>query len=187
VVNPDATERRQRDDEFVALLTQHRSPLLRYILSLIHIMPDAEDVFQQTAITLWDRFDEYRSGSDFFAWATTIAKYKTLNYFQTTGRDRLQFSESVIEQLATHDQWSTDFHQSRLNALAACRQKLSAADQKLLADCYGGQVCYGGDEKILDVAKRMGRPVGSVYNSLTRIRRALYACIQRTLASEGVR
>jgi RNA polymerase sigma-70 factor (ECF subfamily) len=140
-------------------------------------MPDAEDVFQQTAITLWDKFGEFEPGSDFFAWACTIARYKTLNYFQSKGRERLYFSEAVIDQLATRDQWKPDLHEARLKALAACREKLSSKDQRLLADCYSGR------GTILDVAKQLGRPIGSVYDSLSRIRRALYACIQRTLTS----
>lgn len=180
MVNPDMELHRQRrDDEFVELLTRHKSALFRFVFSLIHSMPDAEDVFQQTTVTMWDKFGEYRSGSDFFAWACTIARYKTLNYFQSKGRERLHFSEAVIDQLASHDRWQGDVHESRLKALAACREKLSATDQRLLADCYSGR------GTILEVAKGLGRPVGSVYDSLSRIRRALYACIQRAIASEG--
>lgn len=180
MVNPDtAPQHQRRDDEFVELLTRYKSALFRFIFSLIHSMPDAEDVFQQTTVTMWDKFGEYQPGSDFFAWACTIARYKTLNYFQSKGRERFYFSETVIEQLAAHDKMQVDAHESRLKALAACRQKLSATDQRLLADCYSGR------GTILEVAKGLGRPVGSVYDSLSRIRRALYACIQRAIASEG--
>ena len=180
LVNHDSTQtRRQRDDEFVELLTRHKSPLFRFIFSLIHSMTEAEDVFQQTTVTLWDKFSEYQPGSDFFAWACTIARYKTLNFFQSQGRERLHFSDAVIDQLASHEEWPSDFHESRLKALAACRDKLSAADQKLLVECYAGR------GTILEVADRLGRPVGSVYSSLSRVRRVLHSCIQRTMASEG--
>lgn len=180
MANRDVIEiRRQRDSEFVDLLTRYKGPLFRFVFSLVHSMPDAEDVFQQTAITLWDKFDDYEPGTDFFAWACSIARYKAMNYFQSKGRERLHFSEVLINQLATHDKWQTDMHDARLKALAACRRKLSERDQQLLADCYSGQ------GTIAEVSKRLGRPVGSVYDSLSRIRRLLYACIKRTLANEG--
>jgi len=44
---------------------------------------------------------------------------------------------------------------------------------------------YGESGTFREIAERIGRPVGSVYDSLCRIRRDLYTCIQRKLANEG--
>lgn len=168
-----------RDEQYVALLTQHKSQLFRFIFAMVHSLPDAEDVFQQAAITMWDKFREFELGSDFYAWACSIARYKSLDYLKAKGRQRLVFSDALLDLVAQHDQWQPEAQQAKLRALANCRNKLSTKDQQLLT------ICYGGRESIRESAESVGRPVGSVYDSLSRIRRALYACIERTLASEG--
>ena len=57
--------------------------------------------------------------------------------------------------------------------------KLRESDRELLKDCYGET------EGIAEVAQRRGRSPQSVHNSLRRIRRALFECIQRALARES--
>jgi RNA polymerase sigma-70 factor, ECF subfamily len=174
-----STTRRERDDQYVELLTRHKSQLFRFVFALVNSLPDAEDVFQQAAITMWDKFGEFEPGTDFYAWACSIARFKALDFFKAKGRQRLYFSDELIEEIAQRNRWDPELDQAKLRALANCRGKLSENDQQLLAACYGG----GGS--IRDAASQLGRPVGSVYDSLSRIRRALYGCIKRTLASEG--
>jgi RNA polymerase sigma-70 factor, ECF subfamily len=174
-----SSTRRERDDQYVELLTRHKSQLFRFVFALVHSLPDAEDVFQQSAITMWDKFGEFQPGTDFYAWACSIARFKALDFFKAKGRQRLYFSDGLIEEIAQRNRWDPELQQAKLRALANCRDKLSENDQQLLAACYGG----GGN--IRDAASQLGRPVGSVYDSLSRIRRALHGCIKRTLASEG--
>jgi len=171
--------RKPREEEFARLLGQYRRQLFRFVYSLVNSMHDAEDLFQQVTITLWDKFDEFDPGTEFFAWACAIAKNKTLNFFKSKGRQRVYFSEELINEIARQEAQREDLQDSRLKALERCRQKLSRKDQQLLA------ACYRGDVSIQEAAKEIGRPVGSVYDSLSRIRSALHACIQRTLTSEG--
>jgi DNA-directed RNA polymerase specialized sigma24 family protein len=91
----------------------------------------------------------------------------------------MYFSDSLMEQFVELPAESFELQQFRLEALAACRQSLSSTDQELLVACYGGQ------EKIRDVARQLDRPAQSVYSSLARIRRALHHCVERRLAKEG--
>lgn len=141
-------------------------------------MHDAEDLFQQVTFTLWDRFNEFEQGTDFYAWACTVAKNKALNYFKASKRQKVYFSPQLIEEIAKREQVQSELYEARLAALAACRKKLTAADQKLLAACYDNGHSVGM------AAAEVGRPLGSVYTSLSRIRQALHACIKRTLAGE---
>jgi RNA polymerase sigma-70 factor, ECF subfamily len=175
------SDRQNQDEEFVQLLGAYRRQLFRFIYSVVHSMHDAEDLFQQVTITLWDKFDEFEPGTDFFSWACSIAKFKALNYFKAKGRQRLHFSPELIDEIAKRESMRPDVHDARLRALAECRRKLANRDQTLLA------ACYGGSESILEAAQQLGRTPGSVYDSLSRIRRALRTCIQRTLAQEGQR
>lgn len=167
------------DDRFIELLNAHRSQLLGYLFCLVRNMADAEDLFQQVSMTLWDKFDEFAPGTNFAAWATTIARNKALTFLRSKGRERARFSDKVVEELAAQELWRPHEIDGRLMALAQCQQKLPARDQALLA------LCYGAEGNACDVARQLDRPVESIYSSLSRIRRSLYQCIQRTLARES--
>ncbi len=176
---PASVDCQRDDDALIRLLTRHKSQLFGFIFCLVHSLPDAEDVFQQAALTMWEKFDQFEAGSDFVAWACSIARFKALNFLNSRKRERACFSEQLIDELAAREINRPELQEARLQALASCREKLSPMDQNLLA------LCYGGSGTVREVALRIGRPVGSVYDSLSRIRRGLFACIQQKLASDG--
>jgi RNA polymerase sigma-70 factor (ECF subfamily) len=179
VDDPVNQSRPAREGLFAQLLTRHRSQIFRLVFCMVHTQQDAEDVFQQAALTMWDNFEKFDPNTDFVAWASQIARHKALNFLTSRGRRRICFSPELIGEMAQIREPNNDFHEARLRALASCRGKLSEPDQQLLA------LCYAGNETIRDAAKHIGRPAGSVYDSLMRIRRALFDCIQRTLSKEG--
>ena len=40
-------------------LRQHQTQLFGYIYSLVRDLDDADDLFQQTSLVLWDKFDQF--------------------------------------------------------------------------------------------------------------------------------
>jgi RNA polymerase sigma-70 factor (ECF subfamily) len=164
---------------FAQLLTQHRAQIFRLIFCMVHSLQDAEDVFQDAALTMWDNFQTFDPKTNFVAWAAQIARHKALNLLTSSHRRRTCFSPELINELAARQEATHEIQQARLRALEACRGKLRSSDQQLLKHCYGT------GEKIRDAAERLGRPAGSVYDSLMRIRRTLIECVRRALASEG--
>lgn len=173
------SNRTAREELFAQLLTRHRSQIFRLIFCMVQTQQDAEDVFQQAALTMWDHFEEFDSSTHFVAWASQIARHKALNFLTSATRRRVCFSPELIAELAQHEEPTNEFQEARLRALATCRGKLRQADQQLLKQCYGGKGTIG------EAAKRLRRPAGTVYDSLMRIRRTLMECIRRALASEG--
>lgn len=165
-------------DRFTELLAQHRGQIFRLILCMVHRMEDAEDVFQQAAMTMWEKFETFQSGTSFVAWASQIARYKALDLLSSRGRQKLCLSNEIIQELAQHDESSSGHQEARLKALEACREKLPESDQNLLLQCYAKS------KTIRDAAKNIGRSPQSVYVSLMRIRRTLFGCVQRKLAKE---
>ena len=170
-----------RREEFLDLLRTHKHQVFNFIFCVLQNMHDTEDVFQQTALALWQHFDEFTPGSSFSAWAIRVARHRVAQYIRTRQRNRHQyFTEEVIDRLAESSFPTPQAQAARLQALAACRQKLSLADQQLLA------LCYGGADSIREAANQLGRPAETVYSSLTRIRSRLRGCIERRLAQEAV-
>src|SRR6187399_2104019 len=126
-----------RQEEFVRLLNAHRNVLFNYIFCVVQTLPDAEDVFQQTTLAMWDDFDQFRLGTDFQAWGIRIARNRSLNFLRSKRRERVYFSHKIIDQLAENVCETPELQEARLRALARCREKLALADRRLLELCYG--------------------------------------------------
>jgi RNA polymerase sigma-70 factor, ECF subfamily len=166
-----------RDDrilEFSNLLHQSRGPVFALIYAIVLNMADTEDVFQQTASLLWEKFDEYQPGTNFTGWALSVARFKAANFVRGRYRERQRFSSNVIEQLYQASVSSPDSgHEDRLDALRACLSKLSEKDRQLVYRCYGA------DLQIKEVARQEGRNANALYATLHRIRRVLLLCVKR--------
>lgn len=168
-----------RCEEFVALYARHQQKVFHYILSLLPNWSDAEDVLQQTSVVLWRKFGEFAPGTDFAAWACTVARYKVLNHLRTRGRDPHVFSEELLEILADEGLGEIDRLSSELRALGDCLNRLGPPERELV------RKAYAPESNFREVALASGRTPNSVYKQLHRIRVALLKCIQGRLAAEG--
>jgi RNA polymerase sigma-70 factor (ECF subfamily) len=173
-----AGARRLREDEYVQLLSRYKKPLLRTIYCMVRNAADADDIFQQTAITIWEKFSDFEPGTNFFTWACTIARFKFRDFVKRKARQKVYFSDEIIDKL-TAEQCELGLDEARIQALAECRQKLPSGDQELLA------LCYRSGSRVADVAKREGCSAAKIYLHLRRIRRVLLHCIDRNVAHEG--
>jgi RNA polymerase sigma-70 factor, ECF subfamily len=167
--------------EFAARLRQHQTQLFGYIYSLVHDLDDADDLFQQTSLVLWDKFDLFDPSKSFIAWACGFARFEVSNFLRSRSRQRLHFTDDLALMLIdAHEQLEEDESlDDRRNALAECLKRLRARDHQLLDACYGRSV------RIPEVAEGWGRSPQSIHNSLRRIRRTLFECVRRSLAQEG--
>ncbi|MEM9352111.1 MAG: sigma-70 family RNA polymerase sigma factor [Planctomycetota bacterium] len=172
---PDETA----NERFLELLTENHYKVFGYLYALVCHREDAEDLMQQTVIKLWEHFDQYTPGTNFSAWACKIAKNCALNYFQSRHRKTI-FSSSMMELLAqTQATIDDDIREARRVALRGCLGKLSDQDRDLITKCYSL------DKTIRVIADELQRPAAGVYNSISRIRKALFNCIESTIAREG--
>ncbi|HEY8505099.1 MAG TPA: sigma-70 family RNA polymerase sigma factor [Gemmataceae bacterium] len=165
--------------EFADCLRREQSRLYGYIHSLVRDLNDADDLFQQTTLILWKKFGEFDRRGSFFAWACGIARFEVANFLRGRSRQRLYFSDELNLLLAEAQAELTGGElDERRDALAQCIEKLRQRDRELLEECYGES------SGVHEAAGRRGRSPQSVYNSLRRIRRALFECVNRTLVRE---
>lgn len=166
-----------RKAEFAEMLGRHQTQLFGYIYSLVRNLDDADDLFQQVSLVLWDKFDLFDPSRSFIAWACGVARFEVSNHLRARGRRRLQFSDELgLQLIEAHEELEHERLEERREALAECMKKLRVRDRELL------DACYGRSGRIPDVAQDWGRSTHSIYNSLRRIRRGLYECVRRTLA-----
>ena len=129
---------------------------------------------------LWQKFDQFQPGTNFFAFAKEIARYRVLRYRQVHSRDAVLLEPETLElldEIAVSDVPEQD--DAYRQALADCLDKLNSSDAELI------RRRYEPDFNVRTVAERLGRSENALSQSLARIRRALRTCIQRTLADKG--
>jgi RNA polymerase sigma-70 factor, ECF subfamily len=165
--------------EFTELLSASRSRVFGHLLALVQNLTDAEDLYQQTALLLWEKLEQYQRGTDFGAWAVTIAHYQALNFLRRQSRRRTLFSDAALARLAAVqlDIKTAEFSE-RSEALSSCIEALPARSKQML------RLRYQGDQSLQQIAAQEQRSVGSVYTAISRIRKALLACIERRVAQE---
>lgn len=171
---------RDRSDEhdFGRLFVQYEPRIYGYIRSLVMNRDDAEDLLQETASVLWQKFDEFTPGSNFLAWAMSIARFQVQHFRRRHKHKVVRFSESFQDLLAA-DTVSESVRLADLQQLLdACLQKMPPADRNLFA------LHYASDDTITNLANQMGRPASTIYNAIRRIRRVLTTCVKRALDKE---
>jgi RNA polymerase sigma-70 factor, ECF subfamily len=163
---------------FSELIVRHQSELYGYIYAVVRNWGDADDLFQAVCLVLWSKFESFRPGSSFFAWARQTAKITVSNFLK---HKRLpnHVSEELLDDIAeTVIETQSGTAEPYLAALRRCRAKLSSADEELLDLHYVENL---GSRQIAD---RLRRPQPSVCHSLNRIRCWLLQCIRLDMAQQ---
>jgi RNA polymerase sigma-70 factor (ECF subfamily) len=166
---------------FVSQLTETQLQLQCYVRSLLPGDPAAADVSQQANATIWEKRSDFQPGTNFKAWAFTIARYEVLSHRKRQARhSRLQFSGDLDEQLAEEILTDERGVQEQHEALQRCLAKLRDRDRELLLYRYAEK------GTLAEFAQSMGRSVGGLKVTLHRLRNALLACMQRGRMGEEV-
>jgi len=172
----------ERRAAFARLFAQHDRWLFAYLVSLLGNAAHAEEVFQEVCVVLWREYETFQLGTNFVKWVSVVAHNQVHRFRRQQRRVGPQLSDVTVDLLAQDAVERVDLLESRRDALQGCLSKLSDTDRQLVRHCYG-------DSRVnfKTAAEELGRPANTVYKALNRIRRALYECIERTLAVEGLR
>lgn len=161
-------------EEFIRCFTAAQRPLFLYLLPMLGNPVDAEEVLQETNVVIWKKWHQFELGTNFIAWGRTIARLEVFRYRRNKGNKIALLDEDILELVATRlENEASTLEGRRREALAACVQKLKPADREVIRLRY--ETDSNGDQ----VAKALGRPPNSVYQSLGRIRRVLMKCIDK--------
>lgn len=174
-----------RDDDpaeqFTALFQQHGRAIYGHIRALVPHISDVEEVFQETSVTLWQKFDQYQPGTDFRAWACRIAYYKVLKLRNQQIRSPRLFSTEFLDLMSEEMIVMSDALDMRTEALLHCREKLNERDRNLLDRFHREGVTAR------DVARQVGRNVQHVYREIRRINDNLFDCVEKVLSKDRER
>lgn len=158
----------------VGLLARHQRQLARYIHTLVPHVHDAEDILQETCEVICEKFDTFREGSDFLAWACEIAWWRVRAARTAFARSKIYFSDEVLSLVADTAARLGPELDSRSDALEDCVRKLPPRDRDLI------EARYRRGATVEEAAQSNGRCIEAAYKALARIRRALHDCVSRT-------
>jgi RNA polymerase sigma-70 factor, ECF subfamily len=170
---------RASSDDFAVLYSKCHLEMLRYVLTLLPDRHQAEDVVQETARRLWQKFDEYDSARPFWPWARKFAYLEVLKVRKREAVRAKYFSDQLVELLAEERAAQERDLMAQREALAACLDKLDEPSRELLMNRYGGEV------PLHELAGQQGKSPNALYLTMHRIRQKLIECVNRALRREG--
>jgi RNA polymerase sigma-70 factor (ECF subfamily) len=178
-MDPDTHNETESRKRLMALMTRHQRRIFSYIYSLVPDRYDAEDLLQETSLVICEKFDDFKEGTDFVAWACQIAYWRVRYSRQKFARSKVVFDQEIVDAVAQTASTMVEELDERHVALGNCLQKLHPRDRDLLL------VRYEPGSGVEEAAKRSGRTLQTAYKALARLRKLLLDCVSTKLASGG--
>lgn len=170
----------ENNRDFLALLLPSQQSLRNFIYSIHPEAGDLDDIMQDTAISLWEKFDTFDRSREFLPWAMRLAYFEVLRFRKKRTRDRLVFSEELVEILAGEAP-EDDYAEPVRQALDSCLCRLDQRSRAVI------EARYAKGASISDLATARRESVHRLYRTLEKVRGLLVACVRRRLSEEGLR
>ena len=158
--------------QFLSLFLRSEREIFRYVAALVPNVTDAEDIVQQTAIALWEKFHAYDPAQPFTPWACRFALNKARQWIERRQRWQALLDHGLAEELAQRRQELQPDFDLRLKHLEGCLGKLPEGQRSLVEGYYYERA------SIERLAQRSGRSEAATYKMLQRIRHALQICVE---------
>jgi len=170
----------KRTLDFLRLFVRHQQELYAYILTLVPHVHDADDLFQDGMKVMWQKFDQFRPGTNFAAWGTQILRYLILDYRRRLARSKqVLMEEALFKALMDHVPAIQGELSSRIEALRECQRRLNERSRRILKMRYERNIPVEKIASYLKVSRR------HVYHIVGQINGVLLRCMRRTLAQGG--
>src|SRR2546426_2844133 len=119
-------------ETFSRLLVANQQRIHGFILSLVHDRGAARDILQDVSVVLWRKFEKFEPGTDFAAWAMSVARLSIFEWRRRQDKLPLPLDDEQLTHLADEAVMvSCDFEERR-EALRRCLKKLNERDHDLL-------------------------------------------------------
>lgn len=165
-------------ERFLRLFTRHEERIRRYIIVLVPHPADVDDIFQETTVALWKKFDQYDEEQSFVNWACRFAHFQILNHRkrEAVRQKHVRFSDAAFEAISAEPAPNEAEVARWRSSLAQCVESLPAKQRELI------ELRYASDMSISEVARQTSQAVKSLYKSLARVRLRLAECVRKRLA-----
>jgi RNA polymerase sigma-70 factor (ECF subfamily) len=153
--------------------------LRAFVASTVWDVHHAEDVLQEIALVVNQRWSAYDPARPLLPWCLAIARLKILEYLRSQSRDRMQLSEGIIHVLEDASaQIPGQDLRDRRTTLQNCIQQLKGRLLEVI------ELRYLRELNVDAIAQQVGTTNGVVRVTLHRARASLRDCVSRSLAVE---
>ena len=164
---------------FLTRFLRCEAGLRAFVGAVVRDVHAREDVFQEIALTLWQRFSRYDSSRPFGAWARGIAANKLLERYRGDRRLPMVLSPAAILKLTEAADRSESRPEPGFEALEHCLGKLPEKSRHLL------DLRYRQTKPLAAIAAEFRATQAAVYQALSRLRRRLQVCMKQFLAAHA--
>ena len=161
---------------FFRLYNRVNARIYSVILIIVHNHNDAEDIQQDAASSMWEKFDQFEKGTNFEAWAIKIAKNKALEFIRKNKKSRMVFDDKYYDMISEYAEKETDDITENIHIVKKCMKKLSETDFKLL------NLRFSKNISLKQISTITGRSSSSLCQSFSRILDLLKFCVARERA-----
>jgi len=164
-------------EAFLRLFRANEDRLFGFILKLLPNFTVAEDIMQETMMTMWHKFDDFEEGTSFAAWGMKIARYKVLEFHHQNRRPGVVYLNDEILGRLIDDDHSDKHENFYLEALHGCVEKLKDQNHKIITLRYSRQL------SVRQIAQQLSVSANVVYKAMAKIHYILQQCIEKATAS----
>jgi RNA polymerase sigma-70 factor (ECF subfamily) len=169
-------------DQATELFESRRPRLQVYIRAIIGSRDGCDDILQEAAMICLRKCAEVPDATAFEGWIRKVCRFEALKHLERHRKERpaafTQLAELAEDEL---DHAVDEVAEARLAALRTCLATLAPTARDLVQLRYV-ENCPGEE-----IARRLGRPINTVYVTLCRLHRSLAECVRRRLGQEAPR
>jgi RNA polymerase sigma-70 factor (ECF subfamily) len=163
--------------ELSVLWTKAHPIVSAYFRASLRDFHQAEDLLQETAAVVAEKFTSFDPSRSFVSWVLGVARNKLLHHLRTHSNDRHVFDEATIREITDMYAALEPESSAMSAALETCIDRVSGRPRKVL------EMRYIRELTPAKIAAQTGMNANAVAVMLHRIRRALRECIEKQLAA----
>jgi RNA polymerase sigma-70 factor, ECF subfamily len=164
----------------VTLLMGERDRLFSYIWTIVGDVHVAEDVFQEVSLFVIEKQPEASDDVQFRVWLRRTARFKAIEALRRITKRPISLDETILEKLEEHwGKCDAVPEADTVETLQECIRLLTPNGRKIIA------MRYVEGLRSSEIAKRLGRQVDTVYQSIARAHRSLMECVRTKMAAKA--
>lgn len=167
---------------FEVLVRENEGSLLTYLRCLVRDPGLVDDLFQETLITAWKKFDQFDESRPLAPWLRKIALNLSRNAIRSGHREKIIFTDKLVDLLEVSiesiEKVEGDGWDEKAALLKKCMERLSENSRQLISQRYSRGL---NSRKIAEIRRQTS---ASIRKQLQRIRGLLADCIAKELTQQ---
>lgn len=170
-----------KESTFVKLLMEHRAMLHSFVYAVVRNPHVTEDILQEVSVVLWSKFSEFQEGTNFGAWARSVAYREILVARRSEARAHRHFDDACAQAiLAAYDRRSREVDTTgHRTALRQCLDSIGGDLRKVIHCRYSLQMSSR------EIARKFARTAQAIDALIYRGKKLLSECVRGRLDSRG--